>query len=363
MKNKSTLLFVLFTACLGVMAQNSKAQTITAEYGPPAEANVWTQFTIPLTAESFGVDESTFDAVLANVNSLWIRTEMHTGYDVGGIDDVYVGMTYFSNFNTSSEGWSSGGDGTMEWMNSDGYDGGFLQISDWATGDWHWLITPASWAGDWSSLKGQDITFWYRTDQPSYAAVVQITSEAVNRLVLNTVVNNTILPNDSVRVELEVSPPPEEDITVNITSSDNNCITVPSQVIFPANFNAVEFYVKAAVDASIGCQSVIEAKYSNFITSRVTMQVLDDYGVEENNISQYIDIYPNPCQEKFTLSNESSHKIQALFIYDISGNAVLQFMESDLSNTIIDLNGYASGIYFLRISVDKTIITKKLIIN
>jgi hypothetical protein len=364
MKKISTILTIVFLlVCLGVIAQNNKGETITAEYGPPAEANVWTQFTIPLTAETFAVDESVLDAVLANVNSFWIRTEMHTGEDIGGIDDVYIGTTYFSDFNASSDGWSSGGDGTMEWMTTGGYEGGFLQISDWATGDWHWLISPASWAGDWSSLKGQDITFWYQTNRPSYSAIIKITSDVNNRLVINTVVSNTILPDDSVRVELEVFPPPGEEIEVNITSSDNNCINVPSQVSVPAGISSVEFYIKAAADASIGCQSVIEAKYSNFITSRITMQVLDNYGIQDIPFAEMIIAFPNPCNGKFTLSNASGKKIQQVCMYDLSGNVVLRLEEKDLSNIEIDVRDQASSIYFLRVIGEDDIMTTKIVIE
>ena len=362
-KRPAILIIVFLLACLGVIAQNDKGETITADYGPPAEANVWTQFTIPLTAETFGVDESVLDAVLADVNSFWIRTEMHTGDDIGGIDDVYVGTTYFSDFNSSSEGWSSGGDGTMEWMTSGGYEGGFLQISDWAIGDWHWLISPASWAGDWTSLKGQDITFWYQTNKPSYSAVVQITSDVVNRLVINTVVSNTVLPDDSVRVELEVFPPPVEDIEVNITSSDNNCINVPAQVNVAAGVATIEFYIKAAVDASIGCQSVIEATYGNFITSRITMQVLDNYGIGETNISKYIEIFPNPSKGRFHLSNTSGLRMEQLRIFNLCGNTVMELRDTYPDDIDIDLTDQPPGIYFLQIFIGSELITSRLILE
>lgn len=363
MKIKSTLLIMLLMACTWAIAQNNKAETITAEYGPPEEANVWTQFTIPLTAEVFGVDEITLDQVLANVNSFWIRTEMHTGDDVGGIDDVYIGTTYMSDFNTSSEGWSSGGDGTMEWMNTGGYEGGFLQISDWAVGDWHWLISPASWAGDWSALKGQNITFWYKTDKPSYSAIVKITTETLDRLVLNTVVSNTILPDDSVRVELEIFPPPEEEIAVNITSSDNSCINVPSQVNVPAGVSMVEFYIRAASGASIGCQSVIEATYGNYITSRITMMVLDDYGIDESDIFQHIAIYPNPCNGILHIENVSGHEIDQLKLFNLCGSVVMTLQETDLDKTDIDISGQPAGLYFLQILIENKVYTSKIIIE
>ena len=336
---------------------------ITADYGPPAEANVWTQYTIPLTAETFNVDETTFDAFLTSVTSFWIRTEMHTGSDIGGIDDVFIGTTYSENFNASADGWGSGGDGTMDWMPTGGYEGGFLQISDWATGDWHWLIAPSTWAGDWTSLKGQDINFWYKTNQPSYAAVVKITTGQIDRLVINTPVSSTILPNDSVMIQLEILPAPETDITVSFSTSDPGCILVPAPVTVQAGYSTAYFYFVAAPGAEVGCQAVIEATSPGYLTSRITMVVLDNYGIGEEDLSKSVSIFPNPCQGKFTLSNASGKNIQQVLMYDLSGNAILDLQESDLSNTEIDVSGKPAGIYFLRIFAEGRIITSKIVIE
>ncbi len=336
-------------------------EEITADYGPPAAANVWEKFTIPLTAETFGVDETTFAAAMANVTSFWIRTEMHTGSDVGGIDDVYIGTTYWSTFEGSSDGWSSGGDGTMEWMNEGGVEGGFLQISDWAVGDWHWLIAPSEWAGDWSSMIGQNIEFWYKTNQPTYAAIVKITTIPVERLVINTPVSPTILPDDSVLIELEVIPPPEEDITISFSTSNSSCVQVPPTATFLANHSTGYFYFTAAPGATIGCESVIEATCPGYLTSRITMIVLDNYGIGETDLDEAIAVYPNPCRDKFILGNSSREKISRLVIYSLTGNTVLDKEQADLSNVEIDVSGHSPGIYFLRIFAGDQVITTKLI--
>ena len=66
-------------------------QTITAPFGPPSAANTWQRFTIPLTAATFNVDSATFQKVMSQVTLFRIRTEMHDGSDVGGVDNVAVG--------------------------------------------------------------------------------------------------------------------------------------------------------------------------------------------------------------------------------------------------------------------------------
>jgi hypothetical protein len=363
MKTRSLLLNLVFLLAVFPAGAQGTPEEITADYGPPAEANVWEKFTIPLTAETFGVDETTFAAALSNVTSFWIRTEMHTGSDVGGIDDVYIGTTHWSNFNGSSEGWSSGGDGTMEWMNEGGIEGGFLQISDWTIGDWHWLIAPSSWAGDWSSMIGQNIEFWYKTNQPSYAAIVKITTIPVDRLVINTPVSPTILPDDSLLIELEVLPPPQEDLTISFSTSNSSCIQVPPSATFLANHSTAYFYFKAAPGATIGCESVIEATCPGYLTSRITLIVLDNYGIGETDLEEAIAVYPNPCRDKFILHNSSSENISRLAVYNLTGKLIRNMEETDLSNREIDVGGYFPGIYLLRIFAGKQMITSKLIIR
>jgi hypothetical protein len=52
-------------------------------------------------------------------------------------------------------------------------------------------------------------------------------------------------------------------------------------------------------------------------------------------------IYPNPAQSNFTiLSNE---KINTVYIYDISGNKVLQYLYSKK----LDISMLVDGVYFV----------------
>lgn len=362
MKTKSTFFLLAFIVS-GFMAQAQVPEVIYAQFGPPAAPSVWEHYSIPLTHESFGIDSLIFDQVLAQVGSIWFRTEMHSGPDTAGLDIVQIGTSYYSDFNTSSESWSSGGDATMEWFPTGGYEGGYLQIADWATGVWSYLIAPATWSGDWTALKGQNIEFWYMTDQPSYEGEIEIRTGEIDRLVINTPLYNTILPDDSVFIELDIMPAPDDDITVSFYSSNTACIRVPEPITIPAGSSSAYVYFHAADGATVGCESVIEATSNGYITSRITMRVLDNFGIEEENLSEVISVYPNPTNGKFTLSNTSDKNIQQLMMYDLSGGAILDLNGSDLSNTEIDVSGNPAGIYFLRLFVDGQVLTSKVIIE
>ena len=362
MRKLTTLLIVFQGITLLSFAQTIPDE-LTAAYGPPEEANVWTKYVLPLTAETFGTDEVTFQAAMANISSFWIRTEMHNGSDVGGLDEVKIGETYSSYFDESSEEWSSGGDGTMEWMPMEGVNGGFLQISDWATGDYHWLISPFSWAGDWSGLIGQNIEFWVKTNRPSYAAAIKLTTNEIARLVLSLPQSSTVPLYDSIRVDVGVSPIPGEDVIVSFTNSANSCIKLPANVVIPAGTSGTSVYASTAEGAEIGCESVIEAKSTGYLTSRMTIKVLGTAGINDPDAYRVISIHPNPGNGKFMISNSSGKDIERIEMYDLQGKVVFELYGKDLSNTEIKTGKQTPGIYLIKMFMQEQEFTTKVIIE
>ncbi len=358
----TTLLIIIQSLTLISFAQTIPDELII-DYGPPAEANVWTKYVIPLNAETFNTDEATFLGFMSNVTSLWIRTEMHTGDDVGGLDEVKVGDVYSSNFDVSSEDWTSGGDGTMEWMPSGGVNGGFLQISDWTTGEYHFLITPFSWAGDWSGLIGQNLEFWIKTDKPTYEGKIKLTSNVISRLALSLPESNSLPLNDSIPIEVGITPVPTTDVTVKLTNSTTSCISLPASVVIPAGASSATVYAKTAETAVIGCFSVIEAISSEYLTSRMTLNVLGTAGINEPNVYRQVNIYPNPTNGQFTISNKSRKNIERIEMYDLHGKLVFESHGKDMSNTDIVTHSLSSGIFLVRMYMKDEIFTTKVIVR
>jgi N-acetylneuraminic acid mutarotase len=84
-------------------------------------------------------------------------------------------------------------------------------------------------------------------------------------------------------------------------------------------------------------------------------------GINELNYSQSIYVYPNPASNVlFVKSTDQSNK-SLVNIYDIFGNMV--YHNEFIGNCEINLSGIARGLYFVRISNNKFIYTKKIIIN
>jgi hypothetical protein len=76
-----------------------------------------------------------------------------------------------------------------------------------------------------------------------------------------------------------------------------------------------------------------------------------------------ISIYPNPTSGKFTIDN-GQLTIKNIEITDITGKTIQSFSNfqiSEFSNLEIDLSGFESGIYLIKISTDTNIYTQKII--
>lgn len=268
----STLLMLILP---GTSFAQNNGRTISTGYGPPSAENEWQKFTIPLTAATFDVDEATFTEVMSNVLELRISAEFSGGKDIAGIDDVSLGNRYSSDFNSGLQGWFVSGDGTMEWVSSGGVSGGFLQVSDWASGDWHFATTPPAWAGDWSNLIGDSLIFYVKTNYPEGAAVVEISSQATNRLILEA--NPLTVPvGGSSNVSVTPNPTTNQDVTVSLSSSNQDCITVPDSVTVSGSQSSGQFTASAAPGAEEGCTSTIVASSSGYRDGRLTLRVGDD---------------------------------------------------------------------------------------
>lgn len=270
-------IFLCILYLLGpTIGMSQEGQIIDAEYGPPETANEWQKFSIPLTADAFGVSDTEFNQVLSNVQRFQIRTEMHTGNDVGGLDQINIADRYVSTFDSGNEEWNAAGDGTMEWIASGGISSGYLQISDWASGDWHYAVAPPSWTGDWSDMIGDSIEFYYKTDQPSYAGVVEISSVLDKRLIL-TASSLTLVPGGTGTLTIKLSQPTTGGASVQLQSSSPGCVEIPSAVSIPANQTTAQVTMRVPEDAEPGCSSVLTASATDFGSSRVTVNVESEY--------------------------------------------------------------------------------------
>ena len=99
---------------------------------------------------------------------------------------------------------------------------------------------------------------------------------------------------------------------------------------------------------------------NNVFTDTVTVYVQQHVGIEQLKNNVQINMYPNPSNGKFIIETNSTKK-QTLQIFSITGETVLN--QIIVGKVNIDASNLDEGIYNIRISNDKEVINKKLIIN
>jgi hypothetical protein len=93
--------------------------------------------------------------------------------------------------------------------------------------------------------------------------------------------------------------------------------------------------------------------------SMIVIEVLNPIlAVDDNEFKGVFELYPNPVTNIVLVSTQE--KINEIQIFDVTGKQVLVVKDS---STNIDVSQLKPSIYFVKISTDKGVLTKKLIKN
>jgi len=124
----------------------------------------------------------------------------------------------------------------------------------------------------------------------------------------------------------------------------------------PADINSSGF--GAAISAQVGGGSAISNPKIDQVTLKVyysTATSIESYDSANDNIS----IYPNPSNGYFKIKNSS--EAQCVEIYNTLGECIYKAINAP--DSAVDISFQPNGIYFVRFTSEKEIITKKLIIQ
>lgn len=130
-------------------------------YTGTGPSNDWTSFEVYLVPENFGVDQATFDRVMAYVTEVQILGEFRSGSEQEGLDNVVLSSEtlvpiytdLISTFDNDLEGWSTDGDGDSEWVADGGDPGGYHLGKDRANGPYWHFVSPSDWKGNWINFE------------------------------------------------------------------------------------------------------------------------------------------------------------------------------------------------------------------
>jgi Secretion system C-terminal sorting domain len=86
-------------------------------------------------------------------------------------------------------------------------------------------------------------------------------------------------------------------------------------------------------------------------------------GIEEESEDALFNLYPNPTNGKFRISN-SGFKITGIEVYNSIGENIFSLSDSaTMVSNEMNFSGYGKGIYFLKIYGEGRVIVRKIILN
>ena len=73
-------------------------------------------------------------------------------------------------------------------------------------------------------------------------------------------------------------------------------------------------------------------------------------------------MYPNPAQDRVTVSNSSNIQLETAVIYDLTGKMINQIDLSTMQGEqMIDISDLASGVYVVQLTSDTSSAIKRLV--
>jgi len=128
-------------------------------------------------------------------------------------------------------------------------------------------------------------------------------------------------------------------IGFNATNNPNlTCIIVDNATYSTANWTAI--------DAT-----------SAFVNSQAECDAL---GIEDTNLEEAINIYPNPVKNNFTITNNGNFVINKITIHNLLGKIVYQ---ANAIKNNIDISNLKEGIYLVKLNSNTISVIKKIIVS
>jgi len=99
---------------------------------------------------------------------------------------------------------------------------------------------------------------------------------------------------------------------------------------------------------------------------RCCMTTITVYGIPENDLAKYVDVYPNPAINHLSIRTNHQIQISEIALYDMLGQMLYntKAVTSENGACHINLANFASGVYMLKVvTTENEVIMKRIIKN
>jgi hypothetical protein len=154
-----------------------------------------------------------------------------------------------------------------------------------------------------------------------------------------------------------------------LTNGSNHVLSVgnfdivqnTANVTFPKTGKWYEFFTGDSIEINIASQSIplSPGEYRLYSTRKFD----DPHVVTENreitNLSGEIRIYPNPARSEINIS--SPENITEVQVYSVSGKQILNQKQGSVNQVKLNIEGFSTGMYLLKVVRDKHVSTVKFV--
>ncbi len=154
-------------------------------------------------------------------------------------------------------------------------------------------------------------------------------------------------------------------INVNISGELPATFTLSDGRSFTATSNPFVLEVRPSKSTTYSLKDIKNTCGLGNVSGAAKITILEPLAAEEPS-TDFIKVFPNPTNAYINISFVSaSNKNSSISFSDISGKILQQKAIKSLGKQeeIFDLNHYSSGIYFLKIVLDKQVFVKKILIE
>lgn len=156
---------------------------------------------------------------------------------------------------------------------------------------------------------------------------------------------------------------------LNVTIRPKYTINLQDTVVVGQSYTENGFNISAQQTSVVGSVASVlflqtaDGCDSTIILALEVIEQLDTTGIYQYNIGQNIQLYPNPAQNITTITTTDDMGIQQIDCYDITGKIIAQYTPSTPNYQNINTENWNAGVYFIKITTNQGVTTKKLIIK
>jgi hypothetical protein len=150
-------------------------------------------------------------------------------------------------------------------------------------------------------------------------------------------------------------------VTLSLTIFPQYSIEIADTVFSGEIYNQNGFNITTTGAGTVNDTLFLNSQEGCDSTILLTLTVVS--GIQENNPTNNVLLYPNPSHSHITISSTNDNPIQDIQIMNLTGKIIKQTLHIVKTETEINISDFSSGLYIVRIFLKEGIVSKKITIQ